>query len=306
VYWEYDVANDLFLFNDQFYAIFHTTVEQVGGYHLSSDQYAQTFVHPDDLAIVGTEIEKALRSTERHYSRQLEHRILYGDGGVGYISVSINIDRDEQGRILRYYGANQDISERKRVEQQMEETLRETERLYAAVSHESWQAYRRTGKLGGGFLFNQAVIQSADQLWEPEIAQALEKQAMVTTQAGQRAVTVTPLTVRGEPIGALGVYDDPSHPMTSEDLQLIEAVSEQVALAMESARLFDQNQRDAEREHTINRVTSRIRNARSVDEVLTIATQELRLATQASRSVVEILPISDQSTHAGNGEGGKV
>jgi GAF domain-containing protein len=175
--------------------------------------------------------------------------------------------------------------------------------LYAAVSRESWQAYRQTGKLGGGFLFNQAVIQSADQLWEPEIAQALEKQALVTSQAGQRAVAVTPLTVRGEPIGALGVYDDPSRPMTKEDLQLIEAVSEQVALAIESARLFDQNQRDAEREHTINRVTSRIRNARSVDEVLTIATQELRLATRATRSVVEILPDSDQTVGTGGGKG---
>jgi PAS domain S-box-containing protein len=115
-YWEYDVEQDLFHFNDQFYALFHTTAEQVGGYHISSAQYAGTFVYPDDLSAVGTEIERALNSTDRHYSRQLEHRIQYADGGVGYISVSINIDRDEQGHILRYYGANQDITERKQVE----------------------------------------------------------------------------------------------------------------------------------------------------------------------------------------------
>jgi PAS domain S-box-containing protein len=428
-YWEYDVEKDLFLFNDQFYSIFHTTVEQAGGYQLSSAQYAQQFVHPDDLPLVGTEIEKALNSTDRHYNRQLEHRILYADGGIGYISVSVNIDRDEQGRILRYYGANQDITERKRAEQElersarllrtiidtsrdliyikdtesrflvasqavarllgaptaddligkndydffpyelahkyytdeqkiiqagkplidieepsvypdgrqiwlsttkipyrspdgklegilgigrditerkrteqrMEETLHETERLYAAVGHESWQAYRQTGNLGEGYLFDQALIRPADKVWEPEIAQALEQQSLVTAQSEQRAVAVTPLSVRGEAIGALGVYDDPAHPLSKEDLNLIEAVSEQVALALESARLFDQNQRDAERERTINRVTSRIRNARSVDEVLTIAAQELRLATQASRSIVEILPVTDQPVQTGNG-----
>ena len=55
-------------------------------------------------------------------------------------------------------------------------------------------------------------------------------------------MTVTPLSVRGAAIGALGVYDDPAHPLSEEDLQLIEAVSEQVALALESARLFDQTQ----------------------------------------------------------------
>jgi len=72
--------------------------EREGGYQLSSAQYAQRFVYPDDLAVVGTEIEKALTSTDRHYSRQLDHRILYADGGVGYISVSINIDRMSTAR----------------------------------------------------------------------------------------------------------------------------------------------------------------------------------------------------------------
>jgi GAF domain-containing protein len=93
--------------------------------------------------------------------------------------------------------------------------------------------------------------------------------------------------------------------LNQEDLDLIETVAEQVALALEGARLFDQTQRDAEREHTINRVTSRIRNARSVDEVLAVAAQELRLATRAARSVVEIMPATDQPARSGNGEGVK-
>jgi PAS domain S-box-containing protein len=123
-YWEYDVEKDLFLFNDQFYAIFHTTAEQEGGYQLSSAQYAGKFVYPDDLSMVGSEIERALNSTDRHYSRDLVHRIQYADGGVGYISVNINIDRDEQGHILRYYGANQDITESKLAEVEMQRTQR--------------------------------------------------------------------------------------------------------------------------------------------------------------------------------------
>ncbi|MFN8596475.1 MAG: PAS domain S-box protein [Anaerolineae bacterium] len=116
-YWEYDVEKDLFLFNDQFFALFHTTAAEHGGYQLPSAYYAEHFVYPDDLPIVGSEIEKALTSTDRHYNRSIEHRIQYADGGVGYISVNINIDRDEQGKILRYYGANQDITERKGAEE---------------------------------------------------------------------------------------------------------------------------------------------------------------------------------------------
>ena len=82
-YWEYDVEKDLFLFNDQFFSIFHTTAEQEGGYQLSSAQYAGKFVYPEDLPVVGSEIERALNSTDRHYSRDLVHRIQYADGGVG-------------------------------------------------------------------------------------------------------------------------------------------------------------------------------------------------------------------------------
>jgi PAS domain S-box-containing protein len=115
--WEYDVDQDLFTFNDHFYSIFRTTVEKVGGYKLSSADYARMFVHPDDAALVGSEIQRVLESKERHFTTALEHRIIFADGEVGYISVRINVERDENGKIIRWYGANQDISERKRLEE---------------------------------------------------------------------------------------------------------------------------------------------------------------------------------------------
>jgi GAF domain-containing protein/HAMP domain-containing protein len=118
--WEYDVARDRFMFNDHFYSIFRTTAEREGGYELSSAEYAERLVHPADLPVVGAEIEKALTSKDKHYSAQLEHRILYRDGsGTGYISVTIHIERDDQGNIVRYYGANQDITERKVLQEQL-------------------------------------------------------------------------------------------------------------------------------------------------------------------------------------------
>ncbi|MCB0165857.1 MAG: PAS domain S-box protein [Anaerolineae bacterium] len=134
-YWEYDVGKDLFTFNDQFYALFHTTAEEHGGYQLSSAYYAQHFVHPDDLPVVGSEIERALNSTDRYYNRLLDHRILYADGSVGYISASVNIERDEQSNILRYYGANQDITKQKVAEAELQKRASEL----AAVSEISTQ-----------------------------------------------------------------------------------------------------------------------------------------------------------------------
>jgi GAF domain-containing protein len=57
-------------------------------------------------------------------------------------------------------------------------------------------------------------------------------------------LAVAPLSVRGgELIGVLGVQDNPEQPLTEEDMALIESVSEQVAQALESARLLDEEQR---------------------------------------------------------------
>jgi GAF domain-containing protein len=58
--------------------------------------------------------------------------------------------------------------------------------------------------------------------------------------------------------------------MQADDLALVKAVSEQVALALESARLFDQTQRDTEREHSLNRIATALSRSSSVKELLPI------------------------------------
>ena len=231
----------------------------------------------------------------------IEEPSVYPDGTRIWLLTTKIPYRAADGTLLGLLGIGRDITERKQAEQQMEETLRETERLYAAVSAEGWKTFRQSGQLPEGYRFDRTLLQPAEQIWEPEIQQAVSAEKTITTHRPDRAVAVTPLAVRGAVIGALGVYDNPDQPLQPDDLALLEIVSEQVALALESARLFDQTQRDAERERSINRVTSRIRSARSVEEVLTVATQELRLATQASRSVVDIAPHTATPAASGNG-----
>jgi diguanylate cyclase (GGDEF)-like protein/PAS domain S-box-containing protein len=115
-HWEYDVLNDLFIFNDNFFQIFKITAEDVGGYTMPSAEYARRFVHPDDLAVVGTEVQAAIETTDPEYRREFEHRMLYGDGQPGYIAVRFFIVKDEDGRTVKTYGVNQDITHRKQVE----------------------------------------------------------------------------------------------------------------------------------------------------------------------------------------------
>ena len=114
--WEYDVINDRFTFDDNFYRIFHTTAEAVGGYTMNSAEYARRFVHPDDVPIVGEKVQAAIETNDRDYCNEFEHRMLYADGSTGYVAVRFFIAKDEQGRTIKSYGVNQDITERKRAE----------------------------------------------------------------------------------------------------------------------------------------------------------------------------------------------
>jgi two-component system, cell cycle sensor histidine kinase and response regulator CckA len=123
-HWEYDVAKDLFTFNDQFYNIFGATAGEIGGYTMSSAEYARRFVHPDDQTLVGEETRKAIEATDPKFSRQLVHRMLYADGTTGHISVRYFIVKDASGRTVKTYGVNQDITERKRNEEALIEANR--------------------------------------------------------------------------------------------------------------------------------------------------------------------------------------
>ena len=121
-YWEYDVESDLFTFNDHFFDIFRTTAEKVGGYTMTPTQYANQFLHPDDISVVANEMKKAMETTDPNFSRTLEHRIIYADGEPGYISARFYVVKDSQGHTIKTYGANQDITERKVVENELKDS----------------------------------------------------------------------------------------------------------------------------------------------------------------------------------------
>jgi GAF domain-containing protein/CHASE3 domain sensor protein len=97
----------------------------------------------------------------------------------------------------------------------------------------------------GVTLFSDAVL--------PEVKQVMAQQRTVMlsesgdggggeTQA--RSALVTPITLRGQVIGALGLHEaEGTRQWTADEIALVEAVADQMALAIENARLFEEAQR---------------------------------------------------------------
>jgi len=224
--WEYDIVSDRFTFNDQFYSIMHTTVEKEGGYTMSYALYAQKFIHADDRAIVGLEIQKALETADPDYHMQLDHRIKRSDGEIDFISVNIHVMKDANGRTVGMYGVNQDITERKRTEEALmkNEALLRTavENLplifYMIDQNGNFKLSIGAGLKRLGLKPNQVVDQSVYEVYKeyPEIVVSINKSlegesvTFESNVAGNAFVNYfTPLTIlKGTSEGIVGVAMD--------------------------------------------------------------------------------------------------
>lgn len=118
VHWEFDGASSMFRFDDQFYTLYGTSAEQEGGAFMSAETYVRRFVHPEDMADVIAVIQRVLSNRDGASTGGMEHRIIRADGDERHISVRFDVIRDREGRMLRTRGANQDITEWKRAEEE--------------------------------------------------------------------------------------------------------------------------------------------------------------------------------------------
>jgi GAF domain-containing protein len=100
--------------------------------------------------------------------------------------------------------------------------------------------------------------------------------------------TVVPIKLRGETIGTLVVQSPTTAALSQEQINLIKAVAERVALSAENARLFEETTRRAERERLVSDITGKIRSVNDPQTMIQTAMDELRKALGASK--VEVIP----------------
>ena len=122
VQWEYDVKTGMFSFDDQFYALYGTTSQHEGGPLMSAEAYTRKFIPPEESHLVAEEIAKALATKDPNFIHQLEHRIIRADGEERHIIVRYGVVCDQTGSVVKTRGANQDVTERKRAEEELKDS----------------------------------------------------------------------------------------------------------------------------------------------------------------------------------------
>jgi K+-sensing histidine kinase KdpD len=166
--------------------------------------------------------------------------------------------------------------------------------LYGSQMRASWQKYSARHFPNGKFAY----------LWGPTGAQPLSKlthtkqeevksigtndkpdNASIAQDNDELLTIKAPIELRGQRLGDLVLKrqkDQP--PWSQEEKALIEQTISQVALALESARLYEDTRRRAERERLTSEIITKVRASNDPQVILQTAVGELRRALQASRA----------------------
>ena len=121
--WEYDVSRDDAWWSDELYRIYGFDPREVRPTLVK----LMEVVHPEDREAVEGYASSLPLEGERD---GIEHRIVRPDGGVRFVQNLRAVERDASGRLTKVIGTVQDVTERKRVEEEARKLARHNRQLF--------------------------------------------------------------------------------------------------------------------------------------------------------------------------------
>jgi GAF domain-containing protein/HAMP domain-containing protein len=173
---------------------------------------------------------------------------------------------------------------------QTEQARDVAESLYNQFLRTDWKTFlQQEAKIGyrqtvGGGQALQKPIQNE------EIRQALREGRAVVLEGtnGQAGPSMAvPVKLRGQTLGILNITAPKSRKWSHDEINLAQAISDRLALALDNARLLQESQRRAAKEAKIGEVTAKIGASINMRNVLQTAVEELGRALPGSEIVIQ-------------------
>jgi PAS domain S-box-containing protein len=115
-----------------------------------------------------------------------------------------------------------------------------------------------------------------------------------------RSEMALPLIARGQAVGAMTVQSEEQAAFSDEDIAVLQTMADQVANAIENARLLEETQRSADRERLVGEITARMRETLDMDTVLKTAIREMGDTLGLAKIEVRLM---DEIARPENGHG---
>ena len=183
--------------------------------------------------------------------------------------------------------------------------LEEAQNIHRQYLQQEWSREIATRQHQGYLYTPHGTIEQEPDELVADFLESIDTPFVARKDEENLTMAATPIQVRGETVGIIRVQDSGvDREWTEDELNTIKSVADQVAVALENARLFEQTIRRAEREKKALEITNKIRSTNDPKEMLRIAAEELQAALRASRAQVILEPQSSQpEPENGNGSG---
>jgi GAF domain-containing protein len=174
-----------------------------------------------------------------------------------------------------------------RLFQQAQESLEAERRAYGEVGRLAWQGLLAAEGALGCVRDSRGITLEVGEL-EREARAALETGSVMQSQEAAGNVAV-PIKVHGKVIGVIDAQKRiGATPWTNDQVNLLQAFSDQLSLALDSARLYQTTQRRAAEDRLVGEITARIRETLDVDTVLQTAVREMGEALGVAKVEVRL------------------
>lgn len=171
-------------------------------------------------------------------------------------------------------------------------SLAEAQSAFGQLTQESWKILRPE-TVGMGFHLSD---QTAQRLKKPlegsEIEQALTEGETVIITENERTSSLTiPIRLRNNVIGVMNLKTNGATIITQDEVDIAEAISARLSLAIETATLLRTTQRRADIEKITTDISAKVSSSTRFETILQTAAQELSRAL-GGEVIVQIEPIA--------------
>ena len=160
---------------------------------------------------------------------------------------------------------------------QTKKTLAESESIQRQHIRETWSRLPKEENLSG-FRYSIAGAVPLDD----------EAKTITSEDTKDKREIRVPIILRGETIGTLSVYVPISEHTSADQVDLIKAVAERVALSAENARLFEETTRRAERERIVSDIAAKIGTSVRTESILQTTAKELSQILNGADILIKI------------------
>jgi GAF domain-containing protein len=182
-------------------------------------------------------------------------------------------------------------------------TLEASKRAYGDLSRDAWGTLLRARPELGFLCTVQDAVNLVQGEWPEEMVAARRNDQVIHIDPKTIAI---PIRIRDQVTGAVRLRKpDDAGKWTEKEIELMQTITDQLSVALESARLYQETQRRAERERLAGKITAHLRSSNDPQMILQTAVQELRQALQASKAQVLISASPFKSAVADNGKNGQ-